>query len=166
MSTVGQQASSVNIAPEQPAAQHDHPPLVIRPLWDPGLAAVGFDPRSPYVERYWLGVLGPSAVFLLRRLARGLEEHPEGFQITLADTARAIGLGAGTSKQSPINRTIDRACMFGVMRRVSATEVEVRTHLPRLSTRQLARLPLAVQNSHRAWLAQQTRVGPPEPHAA
>lgn len=34
--------------------------LVIRPWHDRRLAASGFDLRSSYVERYWLGVLGPS----------------------------------------------------------------------------------------------------------
>ena len=155
---------------DHPSVAQDAPPedqaqLVVRPLWDAGLAAAGFDLRSPYVEQYWLGVVGPSAIMLLRRLARGLESHPRGFQVTLSDTARAIGLGAGTGKQSPVNRTIDRACMFGAMRRVSETEIHVRTHLPRLSSRQLSRLPLAVRNSHQAWF-ERPRVDPPGPHAA
>jgi|GEM_PF-943523 len=129
--------------------------LVIRPWWDPDLAVAGFDPRSSYVERYWLGVLGPSVVFLLRRLTRGLEEHPAGFQITLADTSRAIGLGGGIGGQAPINRTIDRACMFTTMRRGSTNELQVRAHLPQLNHRQLSRLPLAVRNSHDQWITQQ-----------
>lgn len=142
--------------------------LVIRPWWDPVLATSGVDPRSSYVERYWLGVIGPSAVLLMRRLARGLEEHPEGFQISLADTARAIGLGAGTGRNAPINRTIERACMFGAMRRMSPGEVQVRTHLPMLNARQLGRLPLAVRNSHAAWMSQHETQGPstPPPRAA
>ena len=144
----------------QPDSAHtadEAPPtcLVVRPWWDPDLAVAGFDPRSAYVERYWLGVLGPSVVFLLRRLSRGLQEHPSGFQITLADTSRAIGLGGGIGRQAPINRTIDRACMFTTMRRVSASELQVRAHLPQLNQRQLSRLPLAVRNSHERWLAEQ-----------
>lgn len=140
--------------------------LVIRPWFDPGLALEGFELRSAYVERYWLGVLGPSAIVLLRRLARGLDDRPDGFQISVADTARAIGLGRGTGRQSPITRTIDRACLFSTMRRVSETELHVRTHLPRLTPRQLSRLPLAVRNSHGPWLAAHRAGGPGTPHAA
>jgi hypothetical protein len=34
--------------------------LAVEP-WEDELAdRVGFDPRSPYVERFWLGVLGPT----------------------------------------------------------------------------------------------------------
>lgn len=133
----------------QPAAP---PTIVVRPWHDPVLAQRGHTPRSEYVERFWLGVIGPSAVMLLRRLARGLDEHPNGFSIALPDTARAIGLGGGTGRSSPVNRTIDRCCMFGVMRRLDDGSIAVRTHLPGLNARQLARLPLAVRTSHDAWL--------------
>jgi len=140
--------------------------LVVRPWWDPGLAVTGFDPRSAYVERFWTGVLGPSVILLMRRFARGLEEHPAGFQIALADTARAIGLGGGTGRQAPINRTLDRACTFSMMRRTASGELQVRTHVPRVSERQLARLPLAVRSSHDSWLAHPANQGPGVPRAA
>ena len=156
MSILDQQTESTHDQPE-----HEAPPssLIIRPWWDPDLAVAGFDPRSAYVERYWLGVLGPSVVFLLRRLSRGLEEHPSGFQITLADTSRALGLGGGLGRQAPINRTIDRACMFNTMRRGSPTELQVRAHLPQLNQRQLARLPLAVRSAHERWQNEQRTAG-------
>ena len=35
--------------------------LLVRPWVDPVLEQVGYDPRSPYVERFWLGTLGPSS---------------------------------------------------------------------------------------------------------
>lgn len=35
--------------------------LTIRPWPDEVIDALGHDPRSAYVERFWLGVLGPSA---------------------------------------------------------------------------------------------------------
>jgi hypothetical protein len=142
--------------PTRHLSTHESAPsssLVVRAWWDPELATKGFDPRGAYVERYWLGVIGPSALLLIRRFARGLEEHPGGFRADLADTARALGLGAGTGKQSPIVRTIDRACLFGTMRRAGPDELEVRTHLPRLSRRQLERLPEVVRRSHDSWLA-------------
>ncbi|MFV0526368.1 MAG: hypothetical protein ACK5RL_17935 [Acidimicrobiales bacterium] len=50
--------------------------LLVRPWPDPVLDEMGHDPRSAYVEQFWLSILGPSAVLLLRRLARGLERSP------------------------------------------------------------------------------------------
>ncbi len=137
---------------------------MVRPWFDPALAARGFDPRSDYVERFWLGVVGPSVVLLLRRLARGLDEHPTGFAVDTEDTARAIGLGTGKGRNAPLQRTLDRACLFSTMRRSSSGEYEARTHLPRLSARQLSRLPASVSATHRSWLSQHDtarRGGPP-----
>jgi hypothetical protein len=34
--------------------------LPVRPWPDPVIDALGHDPRSAYVERFWLGILGPS----------------------------------------------------------------------------------------------------------
>jgi site-specific DNA recombinase len=36
--------------------------LHVRPWPDPVIDAVGHDPRSTYVERFWLGVLGPASI--------------------------------------------------------------------------------------------------------
>ena len=33
--------------------------LLVRPWFDPTVDEIGHDPRSPYVERFWLGTLGP-----------------------------------------------------------------------------------------------------------
>jgi hypothetical protein len=38
----------------------------VRPWPDPVIDAVGLDPRSAYVERFWLGILRP-ATFLVTR---------------------------------------------------------------------------------------------------
>ena len=35
--------------------------LHIRPWPDDVIDKLGFDPRSPYVEDFWLGILGPSS---------------------------------------------------------------------------------------------------------
>ncbi len=123
--------------------------LTVRPWWDPSLAVAGFDPRSAYAERFWLPIVGPSTLLLLRRFARGLDEHAAGFRVSLADTGRALGLGAGTGRGAPVNRTIDRACTFGLARRTHADVLEVRSHLPKLAPRQLERLPAVLRRAHR-----------------
>lgn len=135
--------------------------LEVRPWFDPGLALRGVDPRSDYVERYWTGIVGPSVVLLLRRLARGLAEHPGGFALSPGETARAIGLGGGMGHNAPMARTIERARLFGALRRPAPERLEVRTHLPVLSDRQLRRLPLAVRASHERWLDEHRSDVPP-----
>ncbi|MCB1256312.1 MAG: hypothetical protein KDB26_04360 [Microthrixaceae bacterium] len=152
-SVQGPQFESNDEHPNNPSSACPPKQLVVRPWWDPELAVAGHALASPYVETFWLGVLGPSVICLLRRLARGFEGHPQGFRLSLPDTAKAIGLGAGTGRQAPINRTIDRACTFHIARRVASDEIDVRLYLPSLTARQVSRLPLSIQNSHERWVA-------------
>src|SRR3954451_13629533 len=69
--------------------------LTIRPWPDEVIDALGHDPRSAYVERFWLGVLGPSAIWLLRRLASGLDAAPAGFELPLARSGERRGREEG-----------------------------------------------------------------------
>ncbi|MEZ5139831.1 MAG: hypothetical protein R2711_14025 [Acidimicrobiales bacterium] len=78
----------------------------VTPWHDPVVEAVGYDPRSPYVERFWLALLGPSTTLLLRRVAAALEVSPDGFDLDLDETARAIGLGMRAGANGPFLRAI------------------------------------------------------------
>ena len=42
-------------------------PLTIRPWPDDVIDSLGHDPRSHYVETYWLGILGPVTYLFLRK---------------------------------------------------------------------------------------------------
>src|SRR5438270_9744313 len=86
--------------------------LHIRPWPDAVIDTVGHDPRSAYVEQFWLGVLGPSTTWLMRRLAAELEVQPAGFSLDLADTARALGLSDKGGRNSPFVRALTRVCQF------------------------------------------------------
>ncbi len=125
--------------------------LTIQPWPDPVIDAVGHAVRSPYVERFWLGLLGPSSTWLLRRLVAGLDEAPEGFELDLALTATEIGLGGRGGRHSPFLRSIDRCCRFGAAQPIDESTLRVRRKLPPLTRIQVARLPLALQQAHEAW---------------
>ena len=88
----------------------------------------GHHPRSPYVELFWLGVLGPSATWLIRRLAMRLEEEPEGYAVNTAEIAGEIGLGSRQALQSAFDRAFDRCCRFGLMQRGRHNTLFVRYH--------------------------------------
>lgn len=126
--------------------------LEIVPWTDPSFETSGHDPRSAYVERFWLGLLGPSTTWMLRRFARGLDECPAGFRIDLVETGRALGLGDSMARNSSTHRSILRACQFGAAYHVSETRLAVRTHLPTLTRRQVSRLPELLQRAHEAWV--------------
>jgi hypothetical protein len=136
------------------------PTLTVRPWADAVIDELGHDPRSPYVERFWLGVLGPSATWFVRRLASGLEASPGGFELDTNAMAGELGLGTRGGKHSPFVRTVDRCCRFGVAELVSPGTLRVRRKLPPLTRAQLARLPGQLQDEHGAWVAR------PEPGSA
>lgn len=130
------------------------PRLRVCALNDPVLDTMGHDPRSPYVERYWLSVLGPSATLLLRRLAHGLEAQPEGFEVDPAQWALELGLGTRGGKHSPFWRTLDRTSRFGMTTR-NGEVLAVRRRLPPLTARQVERLPPQLRAAHERWTADQ-----------
>lgn len=135
-----------------PLADEDGPShLFVRPWVDPVVDEVGHDPRSPYVERFWLASLGPSTTWLLRHLAAGLEDEPEGYPLDLAATARALGLGGRRGRNSPFARALERSRQFGLTRDLGGDELAARRRLPPLSRNQVARLPHDLQHLHRQW---------------
>jgi len=87
--------------------------LIVYPWTDPVVDAVGHDPRSPYVEHFWLGILGPSTTWLLRRLAAAFDVNPDGFELDLPETAGALGLSATSGRHSPFARTLQRCVQSG-----------------------------------------------------
>jgi hypothetical protein len=136
--------------------------LTVRPWEDEVIDRMGFDPRSPYVERFWLGVIGPSTTWLLRRIAAGFDASPEGFEMPLGETARALGLGDRGGRNSPLMRTVSRMVQFELARAVGEGELFVLRHLPPLSRRQIMRLSPALQEAHERWQAEQLREPPAE----
>jgi len=129
----------------------------IDPIADPH----GVHPCSRYVELYWLGIIGPSTTWLLRRLSYGLEVQPDGFDLDLSDTARSLGLGERMGKNSPYRRALQRLGTFELARSHGPSGLAVRTRIPPLPLRHLSRLPQSLQTSHRRWLAEQ-RLPEPE----
>jgi hypothetical protein len=119
--------------------------------------ALGHDPRSSYVEQFWLGILGPSTTWLLRRLATGLEAQPAGFDLPLADTAQALGLGAKGGRHSPFMRALARCCQFDLAEGRPDGTLAVRRKLPPLNRRQVLRLPPGLQDAHQQWQEDQLR---------
>lgn len=125
---------------------------------EPVVDSVGHDPRSWYVEHFWLPVLGPTSTWLLRRLVAGLDSVGDGFVLQTAETARALGLGGREGKHAPFGRAVQRCVSFEAARRQGSDTLAVRRHLPNLLRRHLVRLPDRLQRMHAAWLVAQQRL--------
>jgi hypothetical protein len=132
------------------SAPFTHHRLTIRPWIDPLVDDHGHDPRSRYVEQFWLGVLGPTATWFLRRAAGLLDRYPDGVDIDLAHTAASMGLSFAPGKATPFARALQRCVMFGVAHQAPGA-LAVRRRLPPVSARHLRRLPEDVVADHEAW---------------
>jgi hypothetical protein len=118
---------------------------------DPVVDGDGFDARSRYVEVFWLGVLGPTATWLLRRLVAGFEQEPDGYELDLDSTAQAMGLSFTAGRSSPFSRALQRCVMFGLAHPIDGG-LAVRRRVPAVSFRHLRRMPESLQSEHAAWV--------------
>ncbi len=123
-----------------PSADLHDAALVIRPWSDPVIEAVGFAPENAYLERCWTPVVGPTTVLLWRRLAIAALEHPGGLALDRTELAGELGVGPAQGLERSLRRLVD----FGGAR-VFGDEYWVRTAIPPLPQRRLARLPASVQ---------------------
>jgi hypothetical protein len=146
----------------QPLVTFECDALTVSPWPDDVIDSLGFDARSPYVERFWLGVLGPSTTWLLRRIAAGFDQQPDGFELSLSQTAQALGLGDRGGRHSPFLRTVNRMIQFDLAQVAGPAELAVRRKLPPLSRRQTGRLSPALQSAHQQWQSEQLLEPPAE----
>ncbi|MCY4665111.1 MAG: hypothetical protein OXC00_10625 [Acidimicrobiaceae bacterium] len=137
----------------------DLPPAIINaqvvtliPWIDNGIDAVGHDPRSSYVEQFWLATLGPATTWFLRHCATLLDDT-QSTDVSLRETACALGIGHEGGTRSAMVKTVTRACRFRAARPAGSATLAVRRRLPQLSHRQVQRLPKAVQQRHEEFVA-------------
>jgi hypothetical protein len=115
-------------------------------LRDDLLERAGHHVTSLYVETYWLPVLGPSSIWLLRHASHHLPA--EGRYVVEAEVlGKCLGLDGG-GHHSALHRTLHRLVRFGAAVDDGNSVWRLRSHLAVLSRRQLARLPLVLQREH------------------
>lgn len=115
----------------------------------------GYAIDDPYIEMFWLPVLGPTATWLIRRLAGGLQHQPEGYTVDIADLARGIGVNYTPGRHNPFARALSRCTMFGAAQQIAVQPhrtIAVRSVLPQLPVRHLSRLPHPLRVAHHDWI--------------
>jgi len=124
--------------------------LMVVPWLDPVVDSVGHDVRSQYAEYFWLNILGPTALWALRRLVLGFDRYPLGYELDLPETASALGLSYSANTAGTFVRALQRCVLFGVSQPV-ADGLAVRRRLPPVAARHLARMPSGLQDLHQTW---------------
>jgi hypothetical protein len=141
-------------------APTESPPLLHIVAWaDPVIDTLGHDPRSWYVEQFWLGIVGPTSTWLLRRIVGRFDSEPDGFDLNLDETARSLGLGGREGRHSPFQRALSRCVSFKLARPHGPGALAIRRRIPPLTLRQLDKLPPSLRTLHDEWSASQSRTG-------
>jgi hypothetical protein len=95
------------------------------------------------VELFWLPVLGPSALLLIKRLAKMLRAASP---VTLETDELAYSLGMRRASGPLFSRSFKRCVDFQFIRQLSEGNYLLRTAVPALSDRQGRRLPPALRD--------------------
>jgi hypothetical protein len=115
----------------------------------------GYAIDDPYIEMFWLPILGPTATWLVRRLAGGLQHQHEGYTVDMTDLARGIGVNYTPGRHNPFARALSRCTMFGAAQQIAVQPhrtIAVRSVLPPLPARHLSRLPHPLRIAHHDWV--------------
>ena len=140
------------------------PELAIVAFPDPVIERLGHGPDSPYIEECWLGITGPSATLIWRRMARvALEAGPGPLIIDVTDLLRSVGLGDSLGHSGLGARAMARVVQFDLARQAGRDGgvMAVRTALPSLCDRQVCRLPLSARLYHEVTV--QAQMARPDP---
>ena len=128
----------------------------VLPWEDPSVDALGFDARSEYAETFWLPILGPSTLLLLRNIAQRFESEPDGFVLDIPATADALGIGSRAGRNSAFHRSINRIVTFSMARTIDDTTIAVRLMLPPLHSGQVRRLTASRRRKHDRFITERT----------
>lgn len=139
------------------ALEHDiaAPPqvevVVIEALHDAVLEAAGHHVSTLYAETFWLPVIGPTALWLLRLAARHTTDGP--WTVDTEALGRSLGVGGGRhfGKASQLHRTFDRLKQFNCADGGWTSTWRLATHVPPLTRGRIARLPESLQREHDTW---------------
>jgi hypothetical protein len=116
----------------------------------PDIPNEGHDARSRYVEEFWLPVLGPTCIVILRHFADSLR-HGGSFGVSLKELPHLFGLGSGYGPNSLFGRSITRLVAFEMAELDGPSSVLVKTVVPWLTSSQVARLHPWLQIRHGYW---------------
>jgi hypothetical protein len=138
------------------------PTVMVKPWSDPILDVLGHDPRSWYVETFWLPTLGPTCVLLMRHLADRFDRTPDGVGLALdvTTTSECLGLGPRDGTSSPLRRSLARLEQFDLAVSEPEAIVRVRRNLPPVNRRHVRRLPVDLQARHAEWVTNTVQLGP------
>jgi hypothetical protein len=140
-------STSTNRSLTEPSLNGASKMLAFQPWNDPHFDRWGSEPRSSYVERFWLPVLGPSSIVLARNIMAAFDSNNGGYRINSAVQAGSVGLAPGQ-----LRRVIERLVGFGLAKYCDPNTVALRTAWPLIGSSAIRQLPKAISQLHSDWI--------------
>jgi len=148
--------------------------LTIDPWPDSRQHGTGHDPldrdtppgQPPYCETFWLPIIGPTALLLIRQLTRHHENNP-GQPIPTVHIAQSLGLGQRIDRSSRLADIIARVEMFKFARLSALGDhLALRPELPHMPDYTIQRLPDAHRALHDHLYQPQANTAPAAPNTS
>lgn len=131
---------------------------------DPPHVGPAIEVRSRYADHFWVPVIGPTAMGLLRVLARQVGHRDGPISVQVGHLVSELGVDPTTGRFE-IERALVRLLDHGLMTMDGDRPLQVRVDLPYLSQIQVEQLAPHIAVAHRAALVLRDSVvddGPPE----
>jgi hypothetical protein len=107
---------------------------------------IGHDPRAPYIERFWLPILGPTAIFLARLAAYGFDTT-DTYSVDTVDLAHALGIRT----PSRLSQAMHRLGHFELATH-NENQWTLRAEWPWLDYGYVRNLTEPLKTEHRQWV--------------
>lgn len=115
-------------------------------------ATNSFFAYDPYIEAFWLKILGPTATLLANHLTLNSMTHKKAFGSGLGSLSKELGTGFRTGKQSPVSKQLKRLVQFEVIFQIQEHEFLVPKCWSSLNPLQISKLDVSHQHQHDLWI--------------
>lgn len=128
-------------------------------LSDAETNSLGWDLNHPYLETFWLPVIGPTSTVLLRYVGRHVRTTSYK-PFSGEEIGQALGLSRGTGRNSALAKTFRRLAHFGLVVYDSAEDdpnfrITVPSRVPPLTSPRVQKLPEHLRILHSRAIARQ-----------
>ena len=125
--------------------------IIFIPIQPVNNSTSSFLANDPYINTFWLPILGPTATLLLNSLLTRALCETEPWEQEVNDLSKSIGVGNREGNSSPIVKNLKRLCYFGLISKYQ-DKYYVPTNIPNIEQNNLRKLNISLQSEHSLWI--------------
>lgn len=126
--------------------------LTFYPIDNDQSTSQSFFAYDPYIEKFWLPNIGPTASVLLNQLSIQALICRQRFFSNTTQLSLKVGTGNRQGHNSPVNKQLKRLCQFGLITELKQNEFMVPRTISSINNLVLYRLTRDMQEQHAIWM--------------